>query len=319
MERMTSLLCNAGAGLPRSAIGCPKAWLPILVAGAAFLVDLNTPHGVADGFLYVAAVLVCVWVPGTQSALYTAFGLMLPMVLGFVLSPRGVALEVAVANRGIAMATIWLAAVAVWSNARIRESTLSALHQQQRSAERAARAERIALSDWLGQEISVELAMVDWRLNHLSHRARRGEGLRTEALVLRRAVQRAHQSLHGKAMRLRDAGPISRRGCPGRLWIPVGLIFALNAVEYFLPAHGYRFWRLNPYANLGAAVPITVTDTSSPIRIVSPTRRVEINISDASIKKAWSDLHSRDIVTSMARSPSYASVFHFAIIACRIT
>jgi hypothetical protein len=113
---------------------------------------------------------------------------------------------VAVAYRGVAMGTIWLAALAVWSNARARESTLTALHQQQQAAERAAYEERVALSDWLGQEISVELVMVDWRLNHLSRRARRDE-LHSEALVLRRAVQRVHQSLHGKAMRLRAARP----------------------------------------------------------------------------------------------------------------
>ena len=206
MDRTCSILSTPSAGLPPGAIGRSKAWLPVLVAGAAFLIDINTPDGVADGFLYVAGVLVCVWVPAAQAALYTAFGLMLPMTVGFVLSPTGVALQVAVANRGVAMGTIWLAAVAVWSNARLRESTLTALHQQRQSAERAACAERIALSDWLGQEIGVELTMVDWRLNHLSHRARRAEGLRTEALVLRRAIQRAHQSLHGKAMRLRNAG-----------------------------------------------------------------------------------------------------------------
>jgi hypothetical protein len=206
MDRIASILFSFEAGLRPRGIGYPKAWLPILVASAAFLIDLNTPDGVADGFLYVAAVLVCVWVPTTQAALYTAFGSMLPMVLGFVSSPSGVALEVAVANRAVAMGTIWLAAVAVWNNARVRESTLSALDQQQQSAKRAVRAERIALSDWLGQEISVELAMVDWRLNHLSHGVRRGERLRTETLVLCRVVQRAHQSLHVKAMRLRDAG-----------------------------------------------------------------------------------------------------------------
>jgi uncharacterized membrane protein YpjA len=180
------------------------AFLPILMTCAAFLIDLDTPNGLLDGFLYVAAVLVCVWVPAANAALYTALGSMLPMMMGFVLSPNGAALEVAVANRGVAMGMIRLAAVAVWSNDRARESTLTALHQQQQIAERAAYEERIALSDWLGQEISVELAMVAWRLNHLSRRARRDE-IRTEALVLRRAVQRAHQSLDGKALRLRTA------------------------------------------------------------------------------------------------------------------
>ncbi len=103
-------------------------FLPILMTCAAFLIDLDTPNGLLDGFLYVAAVLVCVWVPAVHVALYTALGLMLPMILGFALSPNGVALSMAVANRCVAMGTIWLAAIAVWRNAqsaRESESTLT--------------------------------------------------------------------------------------------------------------------------------------------------------------------------------------------------
>jgi hypothetical protein len=72
-----------------------KILVPILVAIAAFLIDINTPNGVVDGFLYVSAVLVCAWIPTTNAALDTALGLMLPMILGFALSPDGVTAEVA--------------------------------------------------------------------------------------------------------------------------------------------------------------------------------------------------------------------------------
>ncbi|HEX9382656.1 MAG TPA: hypothetical protein VF908_04600 [Gemmatimonadaceae bacterium] len=53
----------------------------------------------------------------------------------------------------------------------------------------------------LRQDISLELAMVDWRLNHLAHR-RRAVEVKSEALLLRRAIQRANHSVYGKVIRL---------------------------------------------------------------------------------------------------------------------
>ena len=182
-----------------------KAFLPLLAAVAAFLIDINTPNGVLDGFLYVSAVLVCVWVPAAGAALYTALGLMLPMILGFALSPIGVSVEVALANRGVAVGTIWLAAIAVWRNARERDSTRAAL-QELRGVARAAQVERLALSDWLHQDVSLELTIVDWRLGHLSRQVCRGVELQSEALLLRRAIQRASHSVNWRMLRLREAG-----------------------------------------------------------------------------------------------------------------
>ncbi len=185
---------------------CSKS-LPILMALAAFLVDLNTPNGIVDGFLYVSAVLVCVWIPTANAAPYTALGLMLPMVLGLIASPNGASLAVALTNRGAAMAMIWLAAIAVWRNARAaraREASLIALHGQLRAAQGAAQQERVALSEWLRQEVSLELAIVDWRLNYLAHRGRRARELKSEALLLRQAIQRANHSVYGKMIRLTD-------------------------------------------------------------------------------------------------------------------
>jgi|SRR5580698_1763799 hypothetical protein len=180
--------------------------LPTLTALAAFLIDVKTPNGMMDGFLYVSAVLVCVWVPDPRTALHTAFGLMLPMCLGFLLSPSGASLEVALANRCVAVGTTWLAAIAVWRNAREKDVTLAALHRELQGLARAAEAERAALSEWLRQEVSLELTMVDWRLNHLAHQVRRGAALQSEALLLRRAIQRASQSIHGKMLRLGEGG-----------------------------------------------------------------------------------------------------------------
>lgn len=195
---------NSVGQLPLAAWRSPR-FLPILTAAAAFLIDLNTPNGIADGFLYVAAVLVCVWAPAAHYAIYTALGLMLPMILGFVWSPDGASVEVAAITRCIALTLIWLVAIAVWRKTRERDSTLAALQQQLRDMERAAELERIALSDWLCRDLRPELTMVDWRLNYLSHQRRRGAEVRSEALVLRRAIQRASQSVYGKMIRLREA------------------------------------------------------------------------------------------------------------------
>jgi hypothetical protein len=191
---------------PRAAWFSPKI-LPILTAGAVFVIDLNTPNGIADGFLYVSAVLVCVWAPAANYAIYTALGLMFPMILGFILSPDGASMEMAAATRCVALVGIWFAAIAVWRKVRERNSTLAALQQQLRDIERAAEQERESLSDWLRQDVGPELTMVDWRLNHLSHHVRRGVALQSEALMLRRAIQRASHSVHGKMIRLREAAP----------------------------------------------------------------------------------------------------------------
>jgi hypothetical protein len=180
--------------------------LPILTAAAAFLVDLNTPNGVADGSLYVSAVLVCVWAPAAHYAIYTALGVMLPMILGFILSPDGASIEVAALTRGVALSLIWLVAIAVWRKVRERDSTLATLQRQLEDVERAAEHERMALSDWLSQDVSPELTMVGWRLNHLSHQTtRRRVEVQSEARILRRAIQRASHSVYGKMIRLREA------------------------------------------------------------------------------------------------------------------
>lgn len=191
MDRVISFpSTTSGLFPPRAGWFCSKAFLPPLIAFAAFLIDVNTANGLADGFLYVAAVLICMWVPAVNAALYTALGLMLPMILGFALSPIGASLEVAVGNRCVASSMIWFAAIAVWRNARERDSTLAALQRQLRGVARAAK-ERMALSDWLRQNVSLELTMVDWRLKNLSHQIRRGVELQSEALILRGAIQRA--------------------------------------------------------------------------------------------------------------------------------
>ena len=207
MNRVASDLSPPTAFFPPCVAWMGSAtFLPLLMALVAFVIDVRTPNGMVDGFLYVAAVLVCMWVPVAHASLYTAVGLTLPMSLGFVLSPSGASLGVAVVNRCVALGLIWLAAIAVWRHARNRDATLAGLQQQLRLVEHAAAEERMALCDWLREDVSLELAMVDWRLNYLSQQIRRGVKLQSEALILRRAIQRASQSVYCKMTGLRELG-----------------------------------------------------------------------------------------------------------------
>ena len=68
---------------------------------------------------------------------------------------------------------------------------------------------------------------------------------------------------------------------------PVALrvMFVFDALENFLAMHGDGFGRLDAQAHLIVALhpPSTVTTTSDPIMIRSPTRRVTINMKSSSL------------------------------------
>jgi hypothetical protein len=217
-------LANASFS-PGAARSLPKAWLPILGAMAAFVIDVRTPNGVVDGLLYVSAVLACVWVPRANSALYTALALMPLMLLGLALSPTGISMELAVTNRCVAVGIVWVAAFAVWRavrSARARESTLSALSEQLRAAERAACEERTALCDWIRTEITPELQVLEWRLRCLPHRTGRDFDIRSEALILRRAIRRTTACAREREMRLRHEGSYSGSATAQRIAAGLG-------------------------------------------------------------------------------------------------
>jgi hypothetical protein len=195
---------------------CAQAFLPIGAAVIAFLVDVHVPNGMLDGLLYVLAVLACHRVPNANAALYTAWGVMPPMILGLLLSPMGAPIWMAFTNRLMAIVIIWIAAFVVSRSVRAtstNESALVEIQRRLRGAEHFANDERTGLSDWLREEISLELSVIDWRLNRLSRAAGSQFDLKTEALLLRRAIQRTRHSVYGKELRLRDvttdAGPTS--------------------------------------------------------------------------------------------------------------
>lgn len=178
--------------------------LPVGVTLVAFLIDVKTPDGVADGYLYLFAVLACQWLPRANAAMYTAAALMPTMLVGYFLCPPGAPVVVACANRLVAMCLIWLAAMAARRHAlRLAEHETALIDAQARlsAAHLLAHEERTGLSHWLRDNVSSELDAVEWRLNRLWRRAP-GFDPKTEAFVLRRAIQRTRYSLRGQAARL---------------------------------------------------------------------------------------------------------------------
>jgi len=122
--------------------------LPIGIAGVSFLIDLETPDDIADGFFYIFAVVSCAWVPRVKAALYTAFGLLLPMILGSCFSPPTTQGWAGPVNRVLGSILMWLVALVVWRNARSareRELAMNQLEQLHggRRACRQYRASRI--------------------------------------------------------------------------------------------------------------------------------------------------------------------------------
>lgn len=244
MNALSTPPSTRSAAFTRSTVAFnPRDLLPFGTAIAAFLIDIQTPNGVIDGFLYVLAVLACVGMPRIYYAPLAALGLTLPMILGFALSPGDGPSWAAVTNRLVGLLAVWLTAFVLWSNARSaanREAVVTELQRRVSAAERASHEERIELSAWLNQEIGRELEIVDWQLNTLPHRARRSSDVTSEAIVLRRVIERAKQSVRGKAIRLQDAGVVPDDNCThtaiNGLRINCGDKFAWNDLEPFVGA-----------------------------------------------------------------------------------
>lgn len=82
------------------------------LAAGIFSIDVaSLPLGVAAGMAYVAVVLISLWLPRWQYSFVAAAGVSVLTILGYFLSePAGIP-WMAVANRLLALATIWLTAI----------------------------------------------------------------------------------------------------------------------------------------------------------------------------------------------------------------
>jgi hypothetical protein len=182
-----------------------RAILPLAAAITLFLIDVRTPNGVVDGFQYVFVILLCWWIPSARAAPLMAFTLMPIMLFGYMLSAMAVPTWMAVTNRVVAAATVWVTALLVWYSARSRLAQTSSLSQSEARLEALITTlndDRQALSRWLHDDVELELRMVEWRLNRLQHCGTGSADLRTESLILRQAVQRAREAVLAQAARL---------------------------------------------------------------------------------------------------------------------
>jgi hypothetical protein len=166
------------------------------VALAIFLLDVCTPNGLLDGFPYVIVILMCGSLPSPRAAPLMALALMPALLLGYALSPMGAPPWMAVTNRLAAAATLWLVAMFVRHIARLHLNE----HRLQRAV-RSASTDREGISQWLRDDVDLELQAMEWRLNRLQ-RCAESPDLRTESLILRRTVARARHAVLAEAARL---------------------------------------------------------------------------------------------------------------------
>lgn len=201
------MIQSASTPEERSAAGTGREllrWaLPIVAALVAFAVDVGTPRGVVDGYLYVMAVFACVWVKDVRAALYAATVLMVPMVAGYFLSTGDVPLSVALANRVAGTLVTWAAALLVWQSALLEERYRQAVEREEmwRGSLRHLNHERSTLLGWLRGDLARAIGSLGWRLaQHVGRRppdAEAGAGLaelreriaELQAEVARRAAE----------------------------------------------------------------------------------------------------------------------------------
>lgn len=102
-----------------------------LLIAAIFILDLVMPLGVAVTFLYVLAILITVWLPGSRVPLITAGICTTLTLVGIVFSqssPVAEASTVIFANRSASIAVVWVTALALLGRKRSQEILESLLH-----------------------------------------------------------------------------------------------------------------------------------------------------------------------------------------------
>ncbi len=188
------------------ALSSSRLALAVLVALGMFVLDVRTPNGLLDGFPYVIPVLMCCRIPNPRAAPLLSLTLMPALFLAYILSPMGAPPWIAVTNRLVAAATLWLVAWYVHQvvSSRMHQNlSLSQREDQLRELAQTASSDRRGISRRLRDDVDLELQMMEWRLNRLQRCAESAD-LRTESLILRRALARARQTVLSEAARLGD-------------------------------------------------------------------------------------------------------------------
>lgn len=181
------------------------------LAGVAFLLDIVTPTGIADGFLYVLAVLVCLWIRGVNAALYVAAGLTVPFALGAVLSPAHAPWWLDAANRAMGVTTVWATALVIRRHACLRlerEQLLIKVRRLRALAERATVGVRRETAHWLHESVAQELAAVGWGLDRIAGKSPDAHGAARVAEGLREIISGAQREVRSHAAQLRGTAGV---------------------------------------------------------------------------------------------------------------
>ncbi|VAX29851.1 hypothetical protein MNBD_NITROSPINAE05-163 [hydrothermal vent metagenome] len=83
----------------------------IVIATVIFILDLQLPLGVADGVLYVALVLIGLRTHSRHFIFWSAICGTVLILIGFYLSPEGGVLWKVLANRALAIFTLWMTTI----------------------------------------------------------------------------------------------------------------------------------------------------------------------------------------------------------------
>lgn len=100
-----------------------------VLATSIFILDLLIPLGVAIGVLYTGLVLLSLWSIQHWLPLIVSGGVSVLTVLGFFL-PAGPGIWVALPNRALCLATIWVATLLVLRYKRIEEQIKASLREK---------------------------------------------------------------------------------------------------------------------------------------------------------------------------------------------
>ncbi len=229
------------------------------VALAIFAADALLSQGFAVGVAYAAWLLISLSQEGRRPTLTMAWAATGLLIAGFFLSPAdGTTLEVATANRGVAIAAIWVEAALVvrWKRTEKRQrrvrarrrASLRALGIEPDSLNGggaghvvfAQEEERNRLARELHDELAPRLALATDELQALrkdpAHAAERALGIQRQLIELGKDFGRLAHSLYPRALDRLDLTEAIESECRsveqrGALWVH----FEANNVPRMLP------------------------------------------------------------------------------------
>ncbi len=82
--------------------------LSVIIIIITFIVDANTPLGIADWVGYIPGLLLLYTIPDRKYLFIAAAVSSTLIITGFLLSPSGIPFTYAVINRGVAIGALWL-------------------------------------------------------------------------------------------------------------------------------------------------------------------------------------------------------------------